>query len=136
VSLPASPRLVGSGTREEPFAMDDELGNEGSPNSYHSAPLSTPPSEHPSLSLILDVRLGDSDEENHQPACCSASVPVRAPLMPIGEVNEEAELTPLFPVVEDVPKVVVRQTCHRSKPFKTDPHPYCMALGNCKQQQA
>jgi len=49
--------------------------------------------------------------------------------MPIGEVNEEAELTPLFPVVEDVPKVVVRQTCHRSKPFKTDPHPYCMALG-------
>jgi len=43
----ASPRLVGSGTREEPFAMDDELGYEGSPNSYHSAPLSTPPSEAP-----------------------------------------------------------------------------------------
>src|SRR5882762_9594964 len=41
----ASPRLVGSGTHEEPFAMDDKLEYEGSPNLYHSAPLSTPPSE-------------------------------------------------------------------------------------------
>jgi len=31
---------------------------------------------------------------------------------------------------------MVRQTCRRSKPFKTDPHPYRMALGNRKQQRA
>jgi len=49
----ASPRLVGSGTREEPFAMDDELEYEGSPNSYHSTPVSTPPSEAPLPILTL-----------------------------------------------------------------------------------
>src|SRR5882762_2915318 len=133
----ASPRLVGSGTWEEPFAMDDELKYEGSPNSYHSAPLSTPPSKAPiPIPYPGTSVLRDSDEENRQPACCSASVPVWAPLMPIGEVDEEAEPTLLFPIVEDVPRVVVCQTCRRSKPFKTDPHPYRMALGNRQQQRA
>src|SRR5882762_6080575 len=101
----ASPRLVGSGTREEPFVMDDELEYEGSPNSYHSAPLSTPPSEAPiPIPYPGTSVLRDSNEENRQPDCCLASVPVWAPLMPIGGVDEEAKPTPLFPVVEDVPR--------------------------------
>src|SRR5882762_3565077 len=105
----ASPRLVGSGTREEPFAMDNELEYEGSPNSYHSALLSIPPSEAPiPIPYPGTSVLRDSNKENRQPACCAASVPVRTPLMLIGEVNEEAEPAPLFPVVEDLLQVIVR----------------------------
>jgi len=111
--------------------MDDKLEYEGSPNSYHSTPLSTPPSEAPIPILYPGMSmLWDSDKENHQPACCAASVPVCAPLQPIGEVGEEVDLTPVFPIEEEGSRTVVHQTCHKSKPFKNNPHPYRMALGN------
>src|SRR5882762_10432701 len=107
----ASPCLVGSGTCEELFAMDDELEYEGSPNLYHSAPLSTPPSEAPiPIPYPGTSMLRDSNKENRQPVCCAVSVPVRAPLQPIGEVGEEIDPTLVFPIEEEGQRTVVCQT--------------------------